>query len=78
MKSAEACLHPNGMFPTTAIRNRALTSGSHGEWRQRVPEENEEINFSFGNPGTDLLIAPCGPLRTAALTGPALLPPAFP
>jgi len=44
-------------------------------WRQRAPEEHEEINLPFGDAGADLLIVPTARFRTSALTGPILPPP---
>ena len=57
MASAEACLFANGMFQTTAILNKRLNIRIMGIWRQRVPEEHEEINLPFGDSRADLLFA---------------------
>lgn len=46
-----------GTLCTTAIRSNALTSTSCGCGAERIPEEDHEIDATFHDGGTDLLVA---------------------
>ena len=59
MKSAEARLQAMGIFHTTAIRKRALTS-DRGAWVQADPRKDQEIYLVIDNLRADLLIAAQG------------------
>ena len=69
------------MFQTTAILNKRLNIRIMGIWRQRVPEEHEEINLPFGDSRADFLFAANGPLsnfRTDRFSSFSTKPPVVP
>jgi hypothetical protein len=56
-KSAVERLHAIGMLQTTVIRSSALTFDVVWLGFEGVPEEDDEVDATFGDRGSDLLVA---------------------